>query len=105
MNKQPKDASLVDIERAISQLKSLASGNYAQVTKPKSDNDRLGMEIFNLAKRLIDVVGQAKVISRGDYDTKIVPRSKKDELGTALYDMTKALCDGDFILKALWGLV
>ncbi len=102
---QSKDSSLTSIENAVSQLKCIASGNYSQVTKPKSDNDKLGMEIFNVAKILSGVVGQANAIARGDGDAEIVPRSEKDELGAALYEMTKVSRDESLILKALWGLV
>ena len=83
---------LVDaIETTINQANSVANGDFTQDIKLLSSNDKLGLAITNMTKRLKEISVLASSLSVGNYDVQIVAKSSDDQLGLALIDMIKYL--------------
>ena len=75
------------IETTIHQANAVANGNFTKDIELLSKNDKLGLAITNMTKRLKEISVLAQKLSVGNYDTKIVANSSEDVLGLALIDM------------------
>ncbi|MCK5110049.1 MAG: response regulator [Arcobacteraceae bacterium] len=83
---------LVDaIETTINQANAVANGNFTKDIQLLGKNDRLGLAITDMTKRLKEISNLAKNLSVGNYDVQIVAKSSYDELGLALVQMVKYL--------------
>ena len=83
---------LVDaIETTINQANAVANGNFTKDIQLLSSNDRLGLAITDMTKRLKEISNLAKNLSIGNYDINIMAKSSEDELGLALIQMIKYL--------------
>ena len=79
---------LVDaIETTINQANAVANGDFSQEMQLLSKNDKLGIAIIDMTKRLKEITSLAEKLSSGNYDTKIIAKSSDDRLGMALIDM------------------
>jgi len=80
-------AKLVDaIETTIVQANAVAAGEFTKDIQLLSKNDKLGLAITNMTKRLKEISLLAQKLSVGNYDTKIIAKSAEDTLGLALMD-------------------
>ena len=83
---------LVDaIETTINQANAVANGDFTKDIELLGKNDRLGLTIIDMTKRLKEITNLAKSLSIGNYDVNIVAKSNDDELGLALIQMIKYL--------------
>ena len=83
---------LVDaIETTINQANAVANGDFTKEMQLLSKNDKLGLAIIDMTKRLKEITALAEKLSIGNYDTKIIAKSSDDRLGMALIDMIKYL--------------
>ena len=83
---------LVDaIETTINQANSISSGNFTQEITLLSNNDKLGLALIDMTKRLKEITNLAKSLSMGNYDIQVIAKSGDDELGLALIQMIKYL--------------
>ncbi|MEA3498590.1 MAG: HAMP domain-containing protein, partial [Campylobacterota bacterium] len=83
---------LVDaIETTISQANAVASGNFTQDIKLLGKNDRLGLAIIDMTKRLKEITVLSKSLSIGNYNVDVIVKSSDDELGLALNNMVNYL--------------
>jgi len=83
---------LVDaIETTINQANSVASGDFSKEISLLSKNDKLGLALTDMTKRLKEITNLAKSLSIGDYEINVVAKSSEDELGLALIEMVKYL--------------
>ena len=81
-------ARLVDaIETTINQAKAVANGDFSKEIQLLGKNDKLGLAITDMTKRLKEISALAEKLSTGNYDTKIIAKSSDDKLGLALIDM------------------
>ncbi len=72
---------------------AVAIGDFHKMAKIKSEKDRLGKAVNQMAENLHAIVEQVESVTNGDYSVEIKPHSDHDHLGVALLDMTKALKD------------
>ena len=83
---------LVDaIETTVNQANAVANGDFTKEMHLLSKNDKLGLAILDMTKRLKEITILAEKLSVGNYDTKIIVKSSDDKLGMALVDMIKYL--------------
>ncbi|MEA3315511.1 MAG: response regulator [Campylobacterota bacterium] len=83
---------LVDaIETTINQANLISSGDFTKDITLLSKNDKLGLAITSMTKRLKEITSLAKTLSVGNYDVKVIVKSNDDELGKALVNMVKYL--------------
>ncbi|MCK5294150.1 MAG: HAMP domain-containing protein, partial [Arcobacteraceae bacterium] len=81
---------LVDaIETTIKQANAVANGDFTKDIQLLSKDDRLGLAITDMTKRLKEISALAKKLSVGNYDVNIIPKSSDDQLGIALLDTVK----------------
>ncbi|WP_373035278.1 ATP-binding protein [Sulfurimonas sp.] len=79
------------IETTINQANSVADGNFSKDIELLGKNDKLGLAIINMTKRLKEISNLAEILSTGNYDTKVIAKSSDDKLGLALIDMISYL--------------
>lgn len=83
---------LVDaIETTIKQANAVANGDFTKDIVLLGKNDRLGLALIEMTKRLKEIALFATNLSRGNYDVTIVAKGSNDELGLALIEMIKYL--------------
>lgn len=74
---------------------AIAIGDFHKTVDLRSDKDRLGKAVNQMAENLRFVVEQADNIAKGDYSVEIVPCSEQDHLRIALFEMAKSLKELD----------
>jgi len=79
------------IETTIIQANSVSRGDFSKEITLLSKNDKLGLAISDMTKRLKEITSLAKNLSNGNYDTKVMAQSNDDELGLALIEMVAYL--------------
>ena len=80
-------SKLVDaISTTIVQANAVANGNFTKDIELLSKDDKLGLAITDMTKRLKEISVLAQRLSVGNYETKIIPKSSEDVLGLALID-------------------
>ncbi len=83
---------LVDsIETIIMQANAIAKGDFTKEIILLGKNDKLGLAIQEMTKRLKEITNLATSLSKGDYDVHIVARNSDDQLGLALVNMVNYL--------------
>jgi len=90
-----KNSVILEIQRIIETLQSVALGDVMQQLEVNSD-DEIGFfkrTLNKLLLGLLKITAFAKEIENGNFDSDFEPRSTKDELGIALLDMRKSLKD------------
>ncbi|MEM7019208.1 MAG: SpoIIE family protein phosphatase [Pseudomonadota bacterium] len=78
-------------ENVVAQSNAIAEGDYSQTVELRSEEDTLGLALFNMTEKLRQVMHQANAIAQGNYKSEITPLSDKDQLGNALVEMTTQL--------------
>jgi len=89
------------IETTISQANAVASGDFSKEIELLSINDKLGLALRDMTKRLKEIVSLSKKLSVGDYDVKIIVKTGDDELGLAMLEMVKYLTSITKIVEAV----
>ena len=79
------------IETTIIQANAVANGDFTKDIELLSRDDKLGLAIISMTKRLKEITNLAQKLSGGNYDTKIIAKSNEDKLGLALMDMVSYL--------------
>ncbi len=79
------------IETTIHQANAVANGDFTKDIELLSSNDKLGLAITDMTKRLKEISNLASNLSVGNYDVQIIAKSSDDELGLALMQMVKYL--------------
>ncbi|MFA6191989.1 MAG: ATP-binding protein [Sulfurimonas sp.] len=83
---------LIDaIETTINQANAVANGDFTKDILLLGKNDKLGLALIEMTKRLKEISILATSLSRGNYDVAIVAKGGGDELGLALIEMVKYL--------------
>ncbi len=75
------------IEKIIKQANLVADGELNKQIELLGENDKLGLAINNMTKRLQEIENLAQNLSRGNYKTNIIAKSSNDKLGLALINM------------------
>jgi len=80
-------SKLVDaISTTIIQANAVANGDFTKDIELLSKDDKLGLAITDMTKRLKEISTLAQKLSVGNYETKIIAKSSDDVLGLALID-------------------
>ena len=79
------------IEATIEQANAVSDGDFSSEVKLLSNEDKLGLAIRSMTKRLSDISRHANSIANGDFSNKIEVKSKYDKLGTSLLVMNDTL--------------
>jgi len=79
------------IETTINQANAVASGDFTKEIELLSKNDKLGLALKDMTKRLKEIATLAEKLSVGNYNVTIIAKSSDDQLGLALIDMVKYL--------------
>ncbi len=74
------------ISTTITQANAVANGNFTKDIELLSKDDKLGLAITDMTKRLKEISVFAQKLSTGNYKTKIIAKSSDDVLGLALID-------------------
>ncbi|RLA83197.1 MAG: hybrid sensor histidine kinase/response regulator [Epsilonproteobacteria bacterium] len=78
---------LVDaIETTINQANLVSNGDFTKDIELLSKNDKLGLAIKDMTKRLKEITLISRKLSQGNYDVKVIPKSSDDEIGIALLE-------------------
>jgi len=79
------------IETTIKQANSVANGDFTKEIQLLSKDDKLGLAIQDMTKRLKEIAALARNLSVGAYDVHILAKGSDDALGIALVDMVEYL--------------
>ena len=79
------------IETTINQANAVADGDFSKDIELLSKNDKLGLAITDMTKRLKEIADLAQSLSVGHYDVKVIIKSSDDKLGLALVNMVDYL--------------
>ena len=80
-------SKLVDaIETTIFQANAVSNGDFTKDIELLSKDDKLGLAIRDMTKRLEEISQLAQKLSVGNYESKIIAKSGDDILGLALID-------------------
>ncbi len=83
---------LIDaIETTINQANAVANGDFTKDIVLLGKNDKLGLALIEMTKRLKEISVLATSLSGGNYDVTILAKGSSDELGLALIEMVKYL--------------
>ena len=79
------------IETIIYQANSISKGDFTHDIQLRGANDKLGIALIAMTKRLKEITALATSLSKGNYDVHIVAKNSDDQLGLALVDMVNYL--------------
>ncbi|MCX6051454.1 MAG: ATP-binding protein [Campylobacterales bacterium] len=79
------------IETTIHQANAVAKGDFTKDIKLLGANDKLGLALRGMTKRLKEISSLATKLSQGNYNVLVLANGSEDELGLALIEMIQYL--------------